>query len=128
MADPHADIPDFLTGPAESGAGPSAAQLQAAAGTFELLSNSVRLHLVYLAAQGVHDVGTLAAHAGVAITTASQHLNKLRLAGLVTPHRQGRRHIYTVEDVHVVTMVEQIFSHIAPDGTLAPDPPSGTSR
>ncbi len=34
-----------------------------------------------------------------------------------------RRHIYTVEDPHVLTLVQQIFAHIAPDGSLAPDPP-----
>ena len=30
---------------------------------------------------------------------------------------------FTVDDPHVITMVEQIFEHIDPDGTLAPDPP-----
>src|SRR5690606_22246679 len=52
----------------------------------------------------------------------SQHLAKLRLAGLVGSRREGRRVIYTVDDPHVVTMVEEIFEHIAPDGPLAPDP------
>jgi len=41
----------------------------------------------------------------------------------VSGRRDGRRQIYTVDDPHVITMVEQIFEHIAPDGTLAPDPP-----
>lgn len=102
---------------------PTAAQLSAAAGTFALLSNPVRLHLVWLAAQGEYDVGTLAARAGVGITTASQHLGKLRLSGVITARREGRRQIYTVDDPHVLTLIEQIFDHIAPDGTLAPDPP-----
>jgi hypothetical protein len=31
-------------------------------------------------------------------------------------------HIYTVDDPHVLTLVEQIFAHIASDGSLAPDP------
>ncbi len=53
----------------------------------------------------------------------SQHLAKLRLAGLVTARRDGRRHIYAVDDPHVLTLIDQIFAHIAPDGTLAPDPP-----
>jgi hypothetical protein len=38
------------------------------------------------------------------------------------PRREGKRHIYAVDDPHVVTLVEQIFDHIAPDGTPAPDP------
>jgi hypothetical protein len=53
----------------------------------------------------------------------SQHLAKLRLTGIIHARRDGRRQIYTVDDPHVLTMVQQIFDHIAPDGTLAPDPP-----
>ena len=102
---------------------PTRPQLEVAARTFALLSAPVRLHLVALAAQGEYDVGTLSARAGVGIATASQHLTKLRLAGIISGHRHGRRQIYTVDDPHVITMVQQIFEHIAPDGTLAPDPP-----
>lgn len=102
---------------------PTGPQLATAARTFALLSAPVRLHLVSLASQGEYDVGTLAARVGVSIATASQHLAKLRLAGLITVRRDGRRHIYTVDDPHVLTLVEQIFQHIAADGTLAPDPP-----
>jgi DNA-binding transcriptional ArsR family regulator len=103
---------------------PTGPQLTVAASTFALLSAPVRLHLVSLAAQGEYDVGTLADRVGVSIATASQHLAKLRLAGIITARREGRRHIYTVDDPHVLTLVEQIFQHIAADGTLAPDPPA----
>jgi len=102
---------------------PTRPQLDAAARTLALLVAPVRLHLVWLATNGEHDVGTLAERTGVSIATASQHLGKLRLAGLISVRRDGRRHIYTVDDPHVVTLVEQIFEHIAPDGSLAPDPP-----
>ena len=102
---------------------PTDQQLDVAARTFALLSAPVRLHLVTLAAAGEHDVGTLSEKAGVSIATASQHLSKLRLAGLVSARRDGRRQIYTVDDPHVLTMIHQIFDHVAPDGTLAPDPP-----
>lgn len=102
---------------------PTSPQLTSAARTFALLGNPVRLHVVWLAAQGVHDVSALAERTGVGVATMSQHLSKLRLAGLISVRRDGRRHIYTVEDPHVLTVVEQIFDHIAPDGTLAPDPP-----
>ena len=94
---------------------PTKAQLESAAGTFAMLSAPVRLHLVSLAAQGEYDVGTLADRVGVSIATASQHLGKLRLAGIITARREGRRHIYTVDDPHVLNLVDQIFEHIAPD-------------
>jgi DNA-binding transcriptional ArsR family regulator len=57
------------------------------------------------------------------VPTLSQHLTKQRLAGLISARREGRSHIYTVDDPHVLTLVQQIFAHIAPDGSLAPDPP-----
>src|SRR6476659_7638185 len=102
---------------------PTPPQLQAAASTFALLSSPVRLHLVWLAAQHELDVGTLAAHAAVTVASASQHLTKLRLAGIVATRNSGRRHIYTVEDPHILTLIGLILVRSAPDGTLAPDPP-----
>ena len=106
---------------------PTGPQLDLAARTFALLATPVRLHLVALAAQGELDVGTLADRVGVTIATASQHLSKLRLAGIISARRDGRRTIYIVDDPHVLTLVHQIFEHIAPDGTLAPDPPLADS-
>jgi DNA-binding transcriptional ArsR family regulator len=103
---------------------PARPQLQSAAATFDLLSAPTRLHLMWLLARNDYDVGTLAARTGATVALVSQHLAKLRLAGLVTARRDGRRHIYAVEDPHVLTLIDQIFAHIAPDGTLAPDPPA----
>ena len=103
---------------------PTTPQLASAASTFALLSNPARLHVLWLAARGEQDVTALAERTGVGVATMSQHLTKLRLAGLISARREGRRHIYTVDDPHVLTLVEQIFAHIAPDGSLAPDPPN----
>ncbi len=120
-----ADPPEPTGEPVSSGSsGPSAPQLRAAAETFDLLSSPTRLHLVWLLARHEYDVGTLAESTGANVAAVSQHLAKLRLAGLVTAHREGRRQIYAVEDPHVLTLVDQIFEHIAPDGSLAPDPPT----
>ncbi len=111
-ADAPADTPE-----------PTDAQLNSAAGTFALLASPTRLHLVWLITNGPYDVGTLAKRVGLTIATVSQHLSKLRLAGVITARRSGRRQIYAVEDPHVIALVDQIFEHIAPDGSLAPDPP-----
>lgn len=103
--------------------GPTRPQLTAAASTFALLSSPARLHVLWLAAQGPYDVTTLAGRAGINVATMSQHLTKLRLAGLISARKDGRHHIYTVEDPHILTLLQQIFAHIGPDGSLAPDPP-----
>lgn len=100
----------------------TSAQLDAAAQTFDLLSVPGRLHLVWLLAIRELDVTTLAELTGAAIPAASQQLAKLRAAGVVTARRDGRRQLYRVEDPHIVQVIEQMFSYIAPDGTIAPDP------
>lgn len=96
----------------------TAAQLAAAAGTFDLLSAPSRLHLVYLLASGEYDVTTLAERSGSNVPAASQHLAKLRAAGVVTARRDGRRQLYRIEDPHIIAMMDEMFSHIAPDGTI----------
>ncbi len=97
----------------------TAAQLAAAAGTFDMLSAPSRLHLVWLLASGESDVSTLAELSGANVPATSQHLAKLRAAGIVTARRDGRRQLYRVEDPHILEMLEQVFSHIAMDGTIA---------
>lgn len=101
---------------------PTPQQLEVVARTFAMLGTPTRLHLLALAAEGERDVSALAAGAGVSLTTASQHLSKLKWAGLISSRRDGRRQIYVVDDPHVLTVVQQMFEHIAPDGSLAPDP------
>src|ERR1700733_13883091 len=113
---------DRPTETSQRGPEPTGPQLDAAASTFALLSNAARLHVLWLAAQDSHDVTALAERTGLGVATMSQHLAKLRLAGLISARRDGRRHIYTVDDPHVLTLVQQIFAHIASDGSLAPDP------
>src|SRR6202000_1005378 len=88
---------------------PTRPQLASAAATFTLLSNPTRLHVLWLAPQDVHEVHTPAERPGVGIATRSQHRSKLRLAGLISARRDGRRHIYTVDDPHVLNLIQQIF-------------------
>jgi DNA-binding transcriptional ArsR family regulator len=107
---------------------PTQLQLRSAAATFALLGSAPRLHLAWLMAHETSDVGTLARRVGLSIPTTSQHLAKLRLAGIVSARREGRHTYYTIEDPHVLTMLDQVFGHIAPDGTLAPDPVTPRSR
>ena len=100
----------------------TAAQLDAAALTFDLLSVPGRLHLVLLLAGQELDVTTLAEATGATVPSTSQQLAKLRAAGVVAARRDGRRQLYRVEDPHILAVIQEMFRHIAPDGTLALDP------
>ncbi|MGV0624782.1 ArsR/SmtB family transcription factor [Mycolicibacter minnesotensis] len=123
MAKDEERLPEDLSSPTQPDE-PTPPQLASAASTFALLSSPARLHAMWLATQDAYDVTTLASRAGINVATMSQHLTKLRLAGLINARRDGRHHIYTVDDPHILTLLAQIFAHIAPDGGLAPDPPT----
>ena len=97
---------------------PSAAQLETAAAIFHMLSVPTRLHLMWLLCHDDYDVGSLAAEVGATMAAVSQHLAKLRMAGLVSVRREGRYHLYTADDPHVLLLVEQVFEHLAPDGPV----------
>jgi DNA-binding transcriptional ArsR family regulator len=93
---------------ADRGAQLPPAVLQHAAATFGLLASTMRLHIVWLLAQGESDVGTLAERTGGTLQAVSQHLAKLKLAGLVESRREGRRHVYLVADPNLVTIIHQM--------------------
>jgi DNA-binding transcriptional ArsR family regulator len=86
-------------------AGPTAEALQNAAAAFGLLASTMRLHIVWILAQGECDVTGLAERVGGTLPAVSQHLAKLKLAGLVHARREGRRQVYLVDDPDVVTVV-----------------------
>ncbi|WP_433918012.1 metalloregulator ArsR/SmtB family transcription factor [Streptomyces canus] len=97
---------------------PSADVLTEAAATFGLLASAARLHIMWALSQGESDVTHLADRVGGALPAVSQHLAKLKLAGLVRSRREGRRQVYYVDDPDIVTvvrvMVGQLTARTAP--------------
>jgi DNA-binding transcriptional ArsR family regulator len=92
---------------------PSPRLLQDAAATFGMLAATTRLHIVWLLARAEQDVTALAEATGSNVAAVSQHLAKLKLAGLVSARREGRRQVYVVDDPHVVAIVRQMLGHHA---------------
>ena len=99
--------------PPSGQAPPSARLLQEAASTFGMLAATTRLHIVWLLAEAEQDVTALAEATGGTVAAVSQHLAKLKLAGLVSSRREGRRQVYVVDDPHVVAIVRQMLDHQA---------------
>jgi DNA-binding transcriptional ArsR family regulator len=64
----------------------------------------------------------LARHAGVAPSTASEHLSKLVDGGLLIEHRQGRHRYVSLAGPHVADLIEELTA-MAPPG-----PPPRTLR
>ncbi|MFI0723751.1 ArsR/SmtB family transcription factor [Streptomyces sp. NPDC021224] len=92
---------------------PSAEVLQDAAAAFGLLASPMRLHIVWILAQGDCDVTGLAERVGASLPAVSQHLAKLKLAGLVRSRREGRRQVYLVDGPDVVTVVRVMVGQLA---------------
>lgn len=96
---------------------PSVAVLTDAAAVFGLLASPARLHIVWALAQGESDVTGLAERVGGALPAVSQHLTKLKLAGLVGARREGRRQVYYVCDADVVSVVRLLLDRLDGRGT-----------
>ncbi|HKJ94208.1 MAG TPA: metalloregulator ArsR/SmtB family transcription factor [Gammaproteobacteria bacterium] len=91
---------------------------QALYGEFALVARALgsphRLEMLEHLAQGERSVETLAARVGVTLANASQHLQQLRRAGLVTSRRAGRyvRYRLAGESVlGVMTALSDVASH-----------------
>jgi DNA-binding transcriptional ArsR family regulator len=93
-----------------------------AAASLRLLADPTRMKILCALAQGESSVSCLAELAGASPTAVSQHLAKLRLAGLVTDRRQGSFIFYSVADAHVTALLADALGHAAhadPDTTAA---------
>jgi DNA-binding transcriptional ArsR family regulator len=79
-----------------------------------LLSDRTRARILLTLIDGrALPASLLAAEAGVAASTASEHLGKLAEAGLVTVHPQGRHRYYRLRDTEVAELLESL-SRLAP--------------
>ncbi|MER7080719.1 DNA-binding transcriptional regulator, ArsR family [Saccharopolyspora kobensis] len=63
----------------------------------------------------------LAGHAGVAASTASEHLNRLVEGGLLAERRQGRHRYVQLANTQAADLLEAFISHLGP----ARKPPTG---
>lgn len=95
------DHPDLL----------STEQVNQAVMSFVLLADPTRVRMLWALREQELDVATLAAIADCRPTVASQHLAKLRFAGLVEATRDGRRMLYRLRGAHVRALLAQALFH-----------------
>ena len=100
---------------------PTDEQVNVAVVTLGLLADHTRLRILWLLASEERDVRTLAQLAGATPSATSQHLAKLRLAGLVAVRREGRQHIYSARGSHIRRLVEEVLFHADHRLSDAPD-------
>ncbi|WP_100444649.1 ArsR/SmtB family transcription factor [Glycomyces xiaoerkulensis] len=90
---------------------PDDEQVRIAADALRMLADPTRLRLMWALLQGEENVACLADLVGARPTAVSQHLAKLRLAGLVDSRREGTYIYYRAADHHVLPLIEQALSH-----------------
>ena len=90
---------------------PEPDDVRRAADALRMLADPTRLNILWALMQGETSVACLAELAGTSPTAVSQHLSKLRLAGLVTNRREGTFVFYTLADHHIGELVRQALSH-----------------
>lgn len=81
------------------------------ADTFRLLADPTRVKILWSLLHHELTVGTLAELVDANPTTVSQHLSKLRLAGLVQTRREGTFVHYSAHDAHVRRLLTEALSH-----------------
>ncbi|GAA0363655.1 metalloregulator ArsR/SmtB family transcription factor [Streptomyces blastmyceticus] len=89
--------------------------LDAAALMFGLLASPLRLHIVWVLAQGESDVTQLALRVGARAQAVSQHLARLKLAGAVRARSEGRHQIYEMTDPRLSASARAMLALAAPD-------------
>ena len=99
----HESLPDFEM--------PADGEVQVAADAFRLLSDPNRIKILWALLQGETSVNCLADLIGASPSGVSQHLAKLRLAGLVTVRREGTFAYYAAADTHVHRLLDEALFH-----------------
>ena len=90
---------------------PEPGDVRRAADALRMLADPTRLAILWALMQGETSVACLAELSGTTPTAVSQHLSKLRLAGLVTNRRAGNFIFYGLADQHIGELVRQALSH-----------------
>lgn len=90
---------------------PDEARVTVAAEAFRLLADPNRIKILWALLQGESSVNCLAELVGANPPAVSQHLAKLRLAGLVTTRREGTFMYYAAADEHVRKLLDEALFH-----------------
>ena len=90
---------------------PNEEHARVAADSFRMLADPTRVKILWALLQGETSVSSLAELVQSSPTAVSQHLAKLRLAGLVDSRRDGTFIYYSATDAHVHRLLAEALSH-----------------
>lgn len=93
-----------------------AARADAVAGFLKGLANAHRLLILCALLDGERSVGELIAATGIAQTSMSQHLAKLRAEGIVGVRRQHRMLFYSIDHAAARDIMAVLYGHFCKAG------------
>lgn len=99
----HDGIPGLVMPPAED--------VRRAAEALRMLADPTRIKILWALLHGEESVACLAELVGANPTAVSQHLAKLRLAGLVDSRREGTFVFYSVGSEQVTALLTEALGH-----------------
>ncbi|MFE6685002.1 ArsR/SmtB family transcription factor [Streptomyces sp. NPDC057743] len=103
-------------------------RFEQAVAVLKAVADTTRFQVLWALTQREHAVGQLAELVGAHVAAVSQHLARLRAAGLVVSRREGTRIFYRVAGDHVRTLLEGavVASQAPPAGATDPAPTAAT--
>lgn len=79
---------------------------------YRALGDTSRVRILTALLAGELHVGALAERLGLSDSAVSHHLRGLRMLRLIRARRDGRHVFYSLDDDHVVVLLEQGFDHV----------------
>jgi DNA-binding transcriptional ArsR family regulator len=92
-----------------------AAKAEAVAGFLKGLASPQRLMILCCLADGEKHVGALIAATGIPQTSMSQHLAKLKDAGIVAVRREHRTLHYRIDHPAALELMQTLYRHFCQD-------------
>jgi len=90
---------------------PDRDQVDLAVEVFRMLADGTRVRMLWALGDGELSVNEIAVVIAKRPASVSQHLAKLRMAGLVCNRRQGNQILYRLENDHVRQLVVDALNH-----------------
>ena len=79
---------------------------------YKVLSDPTRLRILLLLKEGEHNVTEISEQLGMEQSAVSHQLKLLRDSRVVKARREGNTIFYTLDDHHVIDILNQTFEHI----------------
>ncbi|WP_225744982.1 helix-turn-helix transcriptional regulator [Marinilactibacillus sp. Marseille-P9653] len=86
--------------------------LQEVSKLFKIISDPTRLSILFLLHKEELSVGSIAQSMSMEQSAISHQLKILKTSRLVKAKRVGKNMIYSLDDLHVFSILEQVLTHI----------------